>query len=209
MIRACLLLCALPAIASAHVVDRYQQLAQLDVGSDVAVELYLTPGAQVVDRVWALVDTDHDGRASAAEARAYAERVRDDVRLEMDGRRVPLTLSLVEVPTRQQLVDELGPIRVSLVARTALAGEHTLTFRNDHLPDLSRYLVNVLSPTSAVTVGPPHRDPLQRELAVVVRVRDARVAWWLAVLAFCAALLTWRGVRSRSSRTSASAALPS
>jgi hypothetical protein len=44
-------------------------------------------------------------------------------------------------------------------------GEHQLSFRNDHLPELGVYLVNALVPsTSEIKISGQERDPLQREM---------------------------------------------
>src|SRR5690348_9557215 len=64
------------ATVSAHRRDEYLQAARLDIASDrIEVQLDLTPGIALADRVVWEIDGDHDGVVSDAEARAYANAV--------------------------------------------------------------------------------------------------------------------------------------
>ena len=204
----CLLsVCALHITVSAHVLDQYLQVAQIALTPDgVRVELRLIPGAQVADRVCALIDADGDGQITMAEEQAYARRVLQDVALEVDRRRVPLALAGVRFPTRREMNEGIGAIRLDLTAEAALsvAGEHQLSFRNDHLSELGVYLANPMVPTTdAIKITGQQRDALQHGLQVDFRVlsADAR-AWsrWTGVLLFglCLALLLpqWKRLRS-------------
>jgi hypothetical protein len=83
------------------------------------------------------------------------------------------------------------------------AGEHQLSFRNDHLPKLGVYLANALVPeTDAIKITGQQHDALQHELQVnfLVLSPDAR-AWprRIGVLLFglCLALLLtqWKRLR--------------
>jgi hypothetical protein len=160
--------CAIRITAPAHVLDQYLQVAQIALAPGGArVELRLTPGVQVADRIFALIDADGDGHISSAEEQAYARRVLQDVALEVDGRRAPLALTGVQFPSRREMNEGVGAIRLGLAAEAALgaAGEHQLSFRNDHLPELGVYLVNALVPaTSEIKISGQARDPLQREM---------------------------------------------
>jgi hypothetical protein len=192
--------------APAHVLDQYLQVAKIALAPDgVRVELRLIPGARVADRVFALIDVDGDGQISPAEERAYARRALHDVALEVDGRRATLALTAVQFPSRREMNEGVGAIRLDLAAEAALgaAGEHQLSFRNDHLPELGVYLANALIPTTdAIKITGQRRDVLQRGLQVDFRVlsADAR-AWprWTGVLLFglCLALLfpQWKRLR--------------
>jgi hypothetical protein len=203
------LLCALAfqATAAAHALDEYVQAAQVALAPGGArVELRLTPGVFVADRVYALIDVDGDGRLSAAEEQAYARRVLQDLSLEVDGRRVPLRLEGVEYPSRREMKEGVGRIRLDLAAEAALdaAGEHRLSFRNDHLPEVGAYLANVLAPaTDAFRIDGQQRDALQHELRVDfqvltpgARARPLRTAALLSGL--CLALLFTQRRRLRS-----------
>lgn len=191
-----LCVCALNITVSAHVLDQYLEVAQIALAPDgVRVELRLIPGVQVADRIFALMDVDGDGKISPAEEQAYARRVLQDVALEVDGRPAPLALTEVQFPSRREMNEGIGAIRLDLAAEAAMdvAGEHQLSFRNDHLPELGVYLANALVPTTeAIKISGQQRDALQHGLQVDFRVisADAR-AWphWTGVLLFGLALL--------------------
>ena len=203
---------ALHMTVSAHVLDQYLEVAQIAISPVGArVELRLIPGVQVADRVFALIDTDGDGQISSGEEQAYARRVLQDIAIEVDGRRATLELTEVRFPSRREMNEGLGAIRLDLAAEAALgaAGKHELSFRNDHLPELGVYQANALLPTTdAIKITALQRDELQHELRVDFGVlsADAR-AWprWTGMLLFlvlCLALLLprWRRLRSFAAR---------
>jgi hypothetical protein len=186
------LLCAFAfqATAAAHVLDEYVQAAKIMLAPDgVRVELRLTPGVEIAGRVFAMIDVDGNGQISPAEEQAYARRVLQDIALEMDGRR--------------EKNEGTGAIRLDLKAETGLgaAGDHQLYFRNDHLPELSVYLVNVLVPTtSEIKISGQERDPLQHEMRLSFHVTpqvtprvipaDTHRPWpWTGALMLCLCLL--------------------
>jgi hypothetical protein len=172
------MLCALSLPASPHVLDQYLQIAQIALEPAAArIELRLVPGAQVADRLFALMDTNNDGQLSPAEEQAYARRVLLDLALEIDGRRVPLALTGVQFPARTEMSRGEGVIRLTLAAEAPLSGgEHRLSFRNDHQPGLGVYLANVLVPANeSIKVTQQKRDPLQHGLLVYFRVSPANV----------------------------------
>jgi nickel/cobalt transporter (NicO) family protein len=155
--------------------------------------LRLIPGVQVAGRVFALIDVDGDGQISSAEEQAYARRVLQDVALEVDGRRAPLAVSGVQFPSRREMNEGVGAIRLDLTAEATLgAGEHQLFFRNDHLPELGVYLVNALVPTtSEIKISGQARDPLQREMRLSFHgaPADTRGLWpWTGALMLCLCL---------------------
>ena len=202
------LLCAFAfqATAAAHVLDEYVQAAQIALAPEgVRVELRLTPGAQVADRVFAMVDSDGDGQISQSEEQAYARRVTQEVALEVDGRRAPLRPAGGAFPSRREMEEGVGAIRLDLVAEADLgaAGEHQLSFRNGHLPELGVYLVNALVPTtSEIKIGGQERDPLQREMRLSLHVTPAgrcgpRPWTGVLMLSLCLVLLIpqWKRLR--------------
>lgn len=194
---ACLLCAfAFQATAAAHVLDQYLQVAQIALAPGGArVELRLIPGVQVADRVFAMIDINGDGQISSAEEQAYARRVLQDMALEVDGRRTPLALTGVEFPSRREMNEGTGAIRLDFAAEAALgaAGAHQLCFRNDHLPELGVYLVNALVPTtSEIKISGQRRDPLQREMRLSLHVipEDTRGRrTWTGVLVLCLCLV--------------------
>src|SRR4051812_11525136 len=79
--------------AGAHRLDEYLQAARFSVERNcVRVEIDLTPGITVVPQVVSLIDTNHDGRISPAEADAYARQVFNSIELTVDKVAVPVTL---------------------------------------------------------------------------------------------------------------------
>lgn len=172
----CLLLCAVHPPVTAHVLDQYLQAAQLALApSGVTVELRLTPGTQVAERIFALLDADGDGQLSAAETKAYAERVRQDIVLKTDSRWLLLLLTETDFPTRQEMKEGTGEIRLTFTANADLraSGAHQLVFQNHHLSELSVYLANVLVPEAReIAVTGQQRDALQRELRLDYRVTE-------------------------------------
>jgi nickel/cobalt transporter (NicO) family protein len=198
--------CAIRMTAPAHVLDQYLQSAQIALAPGGArVELRLIPGVQVADRVFALIDVDGDGQISSAEEQAYARRVLQDVALEVDGRRAPLALTGVQFPSRREMNEGVGAIRLGLAAEAALgaAGAHQLSFRNDHLPELGVYLVNALVPTtSEIKISGQARDPLQREMRLSFHgdpadTRGLRPWTGVLMLGLCLALFFSRGKHLR------------
>lgn len=171
-----------PATATAHVLDQYLQVAQLTLAPDgVGVELRLIPGVQVADRVFAAIDSNGDGRIAPAEAEAHARAVMHELTLAVDGRRVPLTLVGAQFPSRSELQDGVGVIRLELAAQVSLMteGRHRIAMRNDYWPEIGVYLVNVLVPKSAsMTVARQTRDPLQHELQLDVDIARAKRGLW-------------------------------
>jgi hypothetical protein len=206
LLACCLCAFAFQATAAAHVLDEYVQAAQIAlVPGGVRVELRLIPGVQVAERVFALIDSDGDGQISSAEEQAYARRVTEEIALEVDGRRTSLALTKVEFPTRREMNEGVGAIRLDLAAEADLGaeGEHRLSFRNDHLPEFSVYMVNALVPaTDAIKITGQQRDALQHELQVNfralpsdVRVGARRIGVLMFGLCLALSLTQWKRLR--------------
>lgn len=189
---------AFQTTAAAHALDQYLQGAQIALAPDgVRVDLRLIPGAQVADRIFALIDVDGDGKVSPAEEQAYARRVLQDVTLEVDGRRASLALTGVQVSSLREMKEGIGAIRLHLAAAAALgaADAHQLIFRNDHMPELGVYMANALVPTTdAIKITGQRRDALQHELRVAFRTPSADARDWprwtgVSLFGLCLALL--------------------
>jgi nickel/cobalt transporter (NicO) family protein len=199
--------CAIHTTATAHALDQYLQIAQIALAPGGArVELRLIPGVQVADRVFALIDVDGDGNISSAEEQNYARSVLRDIALEVDGRRTPLALTGVRFPSRSEMNEGVGAIRLDLAADAALgaAGEHQLSFRNDHLPELGVYLVNALVPTtSEIKISGQARDPLQREMRLSFHCAPEDTLGlrpWTGALMLCLCLALFFSRRKRPGR---------
>lgn len=198
---ACLfLVVAFQATAAAHVLDEYVQAAQLSLAPDgVRVEMRLVPGVEVAHHVLKLIDLDRNGQISPVEEQAYARRVLQDVSLTVDGQLAPLALTSVEFPSWREMNEGTGAIRLDLKAEAVLraAGEHQVSFRNDHLPKLGVYLINALVPaTSEIKINGQTRDQLQHEMLLSFQVSpyvaavNPQVAQpWIGALIFCGSLM--------------------
>jgi hypothetical protein len=138
----------------------------------VRIELRLTVGVDVADRVLALIDVDRNGQISSVEEQAYARRVLEDLALELDQQRLPLALTATQLPARSEMKQGVGVSRLDLAGPAVLsAGDHQLTFRNHYLPELGVYQANALVPSSdGITITAQQRDPEQHELQLRVHV---------------------------------------
>ena len=192
---------------SAHRRDEYLQAARLDIGPDrVDVQLDLTPGIALADRVIADVDHDHDGIVSSAEARAYAAVVQHDTRLEIDGQTIAARFVEGSPATVEAMRNGVGTLHVQWnAALPPLApGTHHLRFTNAHHQDIGVYLANVVVPASdRIAVIAQDRSADQRRFTVTYELkaeqRSAAVVrallLLLAALAAAAAMVVKRSTR--------------
>jgi ABC-type nickel/cobalt efflux system permease component RcnA len=117
----------------------------------------------------ALIDADGDGEISEAEGEAYAKNaVLRDVSLTVDGEPQPLTLVDSSFPTPLDMGAGMGTIRLWVAAEAPAGspGDHTLSYRNDHEPVNSRYLVNAFRASDEVEISHQDRDKLQNGIRV-------------------------------------------
>jgi hypothetical protein len=144
-------LLALPCIGQAHRLDEYLQATLVNIEpAEVRLQINLTPGVAVADRVLAQIDRDHDGVISTNEAAAYAESVKRELELLVDQRKVSLRESACNFPPVKDLRTGWGIIQLEFSATIGplTPGAHELTLRNRHLPALSVYLFNAAKPRS-------------------------------------------------------------
>ena len=194
------LVLAAPRGAGAHRLDEYLQATRIAVSPDhIQVEIDLTPGVAVAPSVLASIDTDRDDRISTAEADAYAAAVVQEIVLVQDGRPQRLKLEGHQFPPAAELKTGMGTIRLEASAQASDGrGQHRLSLRNDHRPDVAVYLVNALAPTTPqITIEAQHRDPEQRGIQLDYsvasdRIRSAVVALGMLTL-LGAALFARRG----------------
>jgi hypothetical protein len=171
------LLLAIPVKSAAHRLDEYLQAARVSLGRDViTLEVDLTPGSTITPAIVPLLDRDGDGTIAPAEAKAYAETVLAEVRLELDGRPLVLTLRRVEIPSIDEMRDGLGTIQLRADSHIddLPAGRRELYFRNDHRPVPSVYMVNALVPREPdMVVVSQARDAQQRDVRIAYDVGSA------------------------------------
>ena len=187
----------------AHRLDECLQAMRVSIDIDkISLDIDLTPGASVAARVFAGVDSDHDGEMSDEEMRAFAERVLDSIALSVDGRPTPVRLVSHRFPTLREMRLGVGIIHLSAQAAVPPAvGVHHVSYVNSFLPDLSVYLANALVPSdNRVHIGEQRRDFLQRSLTVDYRVTASRsisrIGWSVTLFAMIGTLVVARRTRS-------------
>ena len=84
------------------------------------------------------------------EAAAYAELLKRDLTLRLDGRKLKLKLTASEFSAPAELRSGWGIIQMEFSATPGplAAGAHKLTLENRHLPAMSVYLINAAQPRS-------------------------------------------------------------
>ena len=146
---AAVVLLAGAASAFAHRLDEVLQVATISISKDrIRATMFLNPGVAVFRRVIPLIDPNGDGKISQAERRSYADRVRRDLSLSVDGRALTLRLVSFKFPEVGELKKGLGYIQVNLDAAVPGAGgKHRLVLENRHQKSIAAYLVNALVPS--------------------------------------------------------------
>jgi hypothetical protein len=147
-----LVLLAFPSAVFAHRDDEYLQATLVAIKpSGVRLQINLTPGVAVAEQVIAEIDRDRDGAISKNEAAAYAELLKRDLALRMDGRDSELKLTASEFVPPAELRTGAGTIQMefSAIFSPLAAGPHRLTFENRHLTTISVYLINAAQPRFA------------------------------------------------------------
>ena len=160
-----LALLAVPSAALAHRDDQYLQatLVAVEPGG-IRLDINLTPGVAVAERVIAEIDRDRDGAISENEAAVYAESLKRDLTVRVDGRKLELRLTGCEFTEPEELRTGSGIIQMefSATADPLAAGSHRLTLENRHLPAISVYLINAARPmSSTVQITRQKRDDNQ------------------------------------------------
>ena len=194
----------MPAEPAAHRLDEYLQAARVSLARDrIALEVDLTPGANIASAIVTLLDRDGNNTISPVEAEAYGRVVLTDLMLELDGRPVAMTLTRVETSSIDAMRDGLGSIQLRAVGKveTVAAGRHHLYFRNNHQPAASVYLANALMPDDGdVGVVAQTRDPRQQGVRVEYHVGPRWAEPLLLLVLGLAALSTLAGHRLRQAR---------
>jgi hypothetical protein len=193
---------ASPRVA-AHRLDEYLLAARIALDPDrVRIELDMTAGVAVAERVIADINRDRTETISADQARAYVASVRRAIAVAVDGN--PLSVELLDsrFPSVESLRKGEGAIRIELSAAIPPLppGAHHLLYRNTFRPDIGAYLANALAPSSdRVSITGQRRDVDQRELTVdyvLDGTRTSTARAWYGVSILCVLLavasLWWR-----------------
>jgi len=165
------------ARVSAHRRDEYLQAARVAIDPErVRIDLDLTPGIAVADRILADIDLDRSGTLSSIETEAYVRHVLDAITIDVDGS--PLAVRTIDsaFPTMDAVRQGEGTIEIHLSAAVPrlAPGEHRLRYRNAYRPDIGAYLANALVPESdRVAVTDQDRDHDQRDFLVRYQLNAA------------------------------------
>ena len=194
--------------AFAHRLDEYLQATTILVKKDrVQAHIRLIPGVAVFPIVFASIDTDADGVITAAEERAYGERVLRDLSLTVDGDRLRLRLVSSKAARVEELKEGRGDIQLEVDADVPRGGyRRRLVFENHHQARIAAYLVNGLVPTDPdIRVGAQDRNYEQSFYQLdyeqtdrsdpLSRARWPAVGGWLgtgALVLFARLVLFWR-----------------
>jgi hypothetical protein len=147
-----LALLALPSAVFAHRDDQYLQatLVIIEPG-EIRLQINLTPGIAVAEKVIARINRDRDGAISKNEAAAYAKLLKGDLTLRVDGRKLELKLIGSEFVPPEELRTGAGIIQMEFSASAGplATGPHRLTLENRHLTAMSVYLINAVRPKFA------------------------------------------------------------
>ena len=142
---------SLPAGVAAHQLDECLQttIVAIEPG-EIRLKINLTPGIAVAEKLIGLIDGNHDGVISTNESTAYAELVKRELAVRLDGKVVALRLAALTFPEPAELRGGVGIIQLEYsVAPGALAaGTHRFTLENRHQPVASVYLFNAGQPQS-------------------------------------------------------------
>src|SRR5262249_17500838 len=115
----------------------------------IVVKMDLTPGVDVAPLIFALINTNRDGRISETEARTYANQVLKETVLEVAGKRQHLDMVTSHFPSSQDV--STWTANTQLKSRAARAGtlrQHSKFPQTHQSPDLGRYLLNALVPAN-------------------------------------------------------------
>ena len=151
----------LPSLA-AHRLDEYLQatVAMIEPNG-IRLRINLTPGVDVADQVLAKIDLNRDAVISEREAATYAESLRRDLVVRLDGSDAGLEVAALSFPEVDELRTGRGTVRIefSVSSTPLVVGAHRLTVENRHLPRASVYLFNAALPKSgSVKIGRQKRS---------------------------------------------------
>ena len=145
-------LIAFPPAVFAHRDDQYLQATLVAIEPRaVRLQINLTPGIAVAEQVIAEIDRDRDGAISKNEAAAYAELLKHDLTLRIDGQDLELKLTASEFVEPAELRTGSGTLQMefSAIFGPLAAGPHMLTLENRHSTAISVHLINAARPRFA------------------------------------------------------------
>ncbi len=141
-----------PSVVFAHRDDQYLQATLVVIEPrGVRLEINFTPGVAIAEQVVARIDRDRNGEISENEAAAYADSLKRDLTLRIDGRKLELRLAGFEFVPPEELRTGSGIIEMEFSASfgALTPGAHTLALKNRHLTAIGVYLINAVQPRLA------------------------------------------------------------
>ncbi|MFI7709387.1 hypothetical protein [Nonomuraea sp. NPDC049480] len=135
-------LIAMPA--AAHPTDEtIQQTYLTPTGSQLAIQLDLTPGVLVAPAFAQTIDTNGNHTLSTTETTAHADQVTSKLALRVDGRAVPLTITKRTYPAYDLLAAAGGAVTLDLTADLP-SGTRNIVFTNNYNPGRTTVQMDVL-----------------------------------------------------------------
>jgi hypothetical protein len=197
------------APADAHRLDEYLQATRIEIAAgEVAIELDLTPGANIAQQVTGWIDTDRDGRVSAYETAAYGRAVLESLAVSLDQEALALQLVDFRAPDLAEMSLGVGHFRLRTIAmfKGAAAGRHQLTVVNSHQPQRSIYVANALAPDDRrIEIVAQQRPRDQHAITIDFDVAGGsavtRIVWLIGGLTSVVALACARRYRAMRAAT--------
>jgi len=197
----------LPSAVFAHQLDEYLQATLVTVEpGGIRLQINLTPGVAVAEKVLTLIDRDNDGLISTNEAATYAELLRGDLVARVDQRNVELKLRALDFPAPAELRTGWGIIQMEFAVTPGplAAGAHVFTLENGHLNGISVYLFNAAQPSSGlIKISRQNRNETQSlgEIEFTYAPPLDPLAWpkhfvWAAGALLAAIAAAWLAVKT-------------
>jgi hypothetical protein len=145
-------LAAIPSASYGHVLDEYLQSTLVAIEPhDIRLKINLTPGVEIAEKVLRQIDQNFDGAISGDESAAYAEMLKRDMTVRLDGRDTQLNVIALSIPDLAELRTGHGIIQMefAITPCSFSGGNHRLAFENRHFASLGVYLFNAARPQSA------------------------------------------------------------
>jgi hypothetical protein len=205
-------LATIPPAAYGHVLDEYLQatLVAIEPG-DIRLKINLTPGIEIAEKVLNQIDHNGNGAISSDESAAYAEMLKRDLTVRLDGRDTQLRLTASNIPELAELRTGHGIIQMefSITPCSFSGGNHRLTLENRHFDSLGVYLFNAArSQSASIRIARQNRNANQSrgeiEFAYALPgSRSLRTTGFLASVAFVLVgmLTALRRLKSRSTNS--------
>jgi len=203
-----LVLIVFASTAGAHVLDEYLQamLVSIEPG-EIRLQINLTIGVEVADKVLPSIDRDGDGVISPQEQAAYAQQFERDLVARLDRHELELNLISSRFPDVVDLRGGVGIIQLELSAPPGAltSGPHALSVENRHFPAIGAYLFNAANPNSAdIQITQQKRNINQSDGEIVFTYRPSTkssnvvgITALLAVLAVIVVAAVWNPKRIR------------